>query len=456
MQPPVDRSSRSVRGTWMRALATLGACALQLCAANAEAATFAVNSAADVPDAIPGNGICETATGNAVCTLRAAIMEANALAGADTISLQANKTYLLTRSGAGESNGELKITDSVSISGAGPDSTIIDGNRDVLGTGVFQIAQCLGAASFCDAQHPLNVVNLSGFTIQHGFALLGGGVENSGATLTIDNCKIIENYGLEYGGGVYNLGTLTISNSTISANSMDMLPGFGGGIYSHASTTVRNTTVSGNFAVSGGGIDAAYGTLVVVNSTISGNFTNGDGAGIYAESGTTSLYNATVVYNQANTDGFGTAHGGGVANTAASTLVFVNSIIALNENVLPTAPDPTLIGDDCSGAITSQGNNIVTDVDSTHCTIVGPPTGVTIVDPHVDALHDNGGPTLTHALLATSKAINGGNHNGCTDNLGAPITTDQRGSPRPNGAYCDIGAFEAFEFIFQNGFDLGN
>jgi CSLREA domain-containing protein len=63
----------------------------------AQAATFDVNSPADVPDATPGDGQCETAAGNKVCTLRGAIQEANALAGADVIQLQANATYVLTR-----------------------------------------------------------------------------------------------------------------------------------------------------------------------------------------------------------------------------------------------------------------------------------------------------------------------------------------------------------------------
>lgn len=76
--------------------------ALLLCAVlvpAATAATFTVNSTADAVDATPGDGVCATAT--ATCTLRAAIMEANALAGADTITLPAG-SYGLTIGGAGE------------------------------------------------------------------------------------------------------------------------------------------------------------------------------------------------------------------------------------------------------------------------------------------------------------------------------------------------------------------
>ena len=78
-----------------------------------------MNTNVDLPDANPGNGVCETASGNGVCTLRAAIQEANALAGADTIILPPN-TYLLTVV------SELGITDSLTITGGGarpPSST---------------------------------------------------------------------------------------------------------------------------------------------------------------------------------------------------------------------------------------------------------------------------------------------------------------------------------------------
>src|SRR5262249_17256998 len=96
--------------------------------ASAQAAVFAVNSPADVVDANLGNGVCETAPGNGVCTLRAAIQEANALPGADEITLLQN-VYLLTM-------GQLTIGDSLTLSGLGASTTIIDGN----GTGqVFSI-----------------------------------------------------------------------------------------------------------------------------------------------------------------------------------------------------------------------------------------------------------------------------------------------------------------------------
>ena len=118
-------------------------------AAYAQAAVFTVNTNVDLPDANPGNGVCETAPGNGACTLRAAIQEANALAGVDQIFCRPN-TYLLTVV------SELGITDSLTITGGGASTTIIDGNKSVrpnsrvlvIGSGV--------------------TVNISGVTIRNG------------------------------------------------------------------------------------------------------------------------------------------------------------------------------------------------------------------------------------------------------------------------------------------------
>ena len=127
------------------------------------------------------------------------------------------------------------------------------------------------------------------------------------------------------------------------------------------------------------------------------------------------------------------ANGGG-------TLNFANSIIALNEAIRDIGP--VLDQDDCSGALTSQGNNLVYVYNTLHCTINGP---FTLADPLLGPLQDNGGPTRTHALLMGSPAIDAGNSGGCTDNLGAALTSDQRGQPRPLAGHgrCDIGAYEA-------------
>ena len=114
--------------------------------ASAQAAAFTVNSSFDVSDANPGNGVCETAPGNGVCTLRAAIQEANHTAsGGATIISQALLpggfyTLQIPTSGSDdETTGDLNITNSMDIIGAGAASTIIDGNRSVTNARVFRI-----------------------------------------------------------------------------------------------------------------------------------------------------------------------------------------------------------------------------------------------------------------------------------------------------------------------------
>src|SRR5262249_45355762 len=92
------------------------------------AATFVVNSTLDAVDAVPGDGICATAGG--VCTLRAAIQEANALSGSDVITLPAG-IYRLTIPGSNEENsatGDLNVSTVITINGAGAATTVIDGN----------------------------------------------------------------------------------------------------------------------------------------------------------------------------------------------------------------------------------------------------------------------------------------------------------------------------------------
>ena len=93
----------------------------------AGALTLTVNRKADAVDAQPGNGICATAA--AKCSLRAAIQEANAWNGTDTIKVPAG-TYALTLKGKGETagaTGDLNITNSIVVEGAGAAKTIIDG-----------------------------------------------------------------------------------------------------------------------------------------------------------------------------------------------------------------------------------------------------------------------------------------------------------------------------------------
>jgi hypothetical protein len=215
----------------------------------------------------------------------------------------------------------------------------------------------------------------------------GGGIANDG-TLTVSNCTISGNTVTsgQSGGGVYNAGTLTLNNSTISGNSAAE-KGLGGGIYNGGALTVTNTTISGNTAGSGGGIYNA-GTLTLSNSTIFAN-SAADGGGLVTigsgESGVATLANSIVS-----------------GNTATS-----------NADV-----------DASAGTLTNNGGNF---------------TGVSGIG--LAALANNGGPTQTLLPLPGSPAICGGTVVNATG-----LATDQRGDPRTttytSGACVDAGAVQ--------------
>jgi hypothetical protein len=370
--------------------------------APAQAVTFTVNSPLDVAGAAPFNdGICATAYNNGVpngvCTLRAAIEEASALAGADQIVLPPD-TYILTIV------SELIITGDLTIMGAGASTTIIDGNKSLRPfSGVLRIN--LG----------VNVLNLNGVTIRNGGRKTdGGGIFNLAGTLTLMNSAVTGNSTNGAGGGIFNSGRLTITNSTVSGNSADH---DGGGIYN-------------------------LGLLTIINSTVSGNRANGNGGGIFNNSAPASLFNATITDNRADADLNLTGTGGGVFNWTPGLLNFQNTILAGNFESTQSIIFGGVIAifGDCVGTITSNGNNLMQEFFA-NCAVNG--SGVLIADPKLGPLQNNGGSTQTHAALPGSPAIDAGNLGGCQDQFGAMLMTDQRGHPRGvNGDRCDIGAFE--------------
>ncbi len=450
-----------MKSTSKRFKALLGGLILCVClfAASVQAATFTVNSTVDAVDAFPGDGVCATAGG--VCTLRAAIQEANALAGADVITVPAG-TYSFAIAGANEdaaATGDLDITADLTINGAGATTTIIDGNGldrifDILG-GTVTINDLTvrngdggsnggGGIAVCDrtfaAQPTLHLNNsIVEANITGG---RGGGIavcENG--HLVLNDSVVRNNIATSDGGGIeqhISPSTVTITNSTISGNRSNLA---GGGVSSFSDLTITNSTISGNFGQgSSGGILHTSGTFTLTNSTVSGNRSEGGGGGLdlAASGGIANLNNVTITNNTADVDadgtegiGLATAQGGGVHQRGSGTVNFKNTIIAGNVvtgNVDPPAPD-------CVGTLTSQGYNLIGD--TTGCTIVGDTTGNIIgVAPLLAPLALNApGTTQTHALTGTSPAIDAGNPGTCE-------ATDQRGVSRPQAAVCDIGAFE--------------
>ncbi len=315
----------------------------------------------------------------------------------------------------GLTSGELSIDKDLTINGPGAGSLTIDGNAS---SPIFTIGSSATAS-------------ISGLTIKNGTSDHdGGGIFNSG-TLTLSSSTVSGN-SLTFGdgGGIFNSGMLTLINSTVSGNTADSQDG--GGIYNTSAGTVTliNSTVSDNTAGSdGGGIGNAFdGTVILTNSTVSGNSAGSDGGGIFNdEFSTLTLNNSTVTGNSAGL-------GGGIYNSVGGTVSFRNTIIAGNSASFGNGPD-------CFDILTSQGFNLVQD--EAGCTIAGETAdNITGQDPLLDVLADNGGPTLTHALRAGSPAIDAGNPATPGSEGTACESTDQRGIARPQGDACDIGAFE--------------
>jgi uncharacterized repeat protein (TIGR01451 family)/CSLREA domain-containing protein len=336
--------------------------------------TFLVNSTDDLPDVNPGDGIAAAAGG--VVTLRAAIMEANARAGEETIELPAG-TYFLTIGGINEdgaATGDLDIVGgmgSVTIRGTGLNNVTIDASGkdrvfDVLagaglrlenltvrhgfldnanGVGIRSAGQLnLDTVRVANGTSGANPTNGGSIAVVGGFATIfsselldntisgdGGALFVSGGSATVIRTSVAGNEAGTFGGGVrvQGSGFVNIVASTISGNTADN----GGGISNVASNgggleldgvTVDSNTV--DLAVSVGAGIHNTGTLKISRSLISNNTGANLGGGLY-NTGTGSIRNSTFTDNVANFDG----EGGGIYQTDAAANLFVeSSTITLN------------------------------------------------------------------------------------------------------------------------------
>lgn len=338
------------------------------------AAGITVNSAAD--DIIAGDG---------QCTLREAIANANgdtdttsgdcvAGFGTDTITFNLPVASTITLTGT-----QLSLTNRLTIDGNAAPGLQVSGNN---ASRVFEV-------------QPSAIITMQNFSIISGTVVAdnGGGIRvTSNARLTL-NSITISGSSADLGGGIYNNDArLTLINSTIMNNSAAI---GGGGIYVERDiSTITNTTISGNSSIGlsgGGGILQDRGTLNIFNSTIASNSDPVLAGGIRSRRGTLNLS---------------------------------NTIVANNGDILPNADM------NVHGSVT-QGTDVNNLVERGN---FGNP--VTTFDPLLGPLQNNGGATLTHALLSGSPAIDSG------DTLACPLS-DQTGQVRPAGAACDLGAVES-------------
>ena len=150
-------------------------------------------------------------------------------------------------------------------------------------------------------------VSITGSTITDNLAntLDGGGIDNQGAQVTIDQSYIEHNTAARHGGGIQNQGTLTITNSSIALNTASQY--HGGGINNNGLLTVRQSTFSGNSATeAGGAIFNGNGTLALANNRIEGNVAGKyGGGGIYVENGSYTIAGSTFSQNTTKDNGGG-------------------------------------------------------------------------------------------------------------------------------------------------------
>jgi hypothetical protein len=304
----------------------------------------------------------------------------------------------------------------------------------------------------------------------------GGGAISNDATLgglsfTVKNSTFKGNSSCDEGGAIGNThlqnkpGTSLLENVTFIGNNVNCKTGINdgkGGAFYHlySSLNMTNVIFSGNTSLSQGGgawLLEAPGTYEKV--LFSGNFTNVMGGGLwisgagknfslsnttfannraYSLNGTTkwgfgggaaigegtySLNNLTIANNTVGWQGGGIWFTGNAANTTLR-----NSLIA--NNLADNGGNNWNVKNQCNETATNGGNNLQFPTDNPLCT-----GGITVADPKLADLADNGGFSNTLALLDGSPAINTGNNATCA-------FTDQRGANRPVGTNCDIGAFE--------------
>ena len=455
-----------------------------------QAATIVVDSTLDV------------AAADGVVTLREAIAAANTNApvneapagdpGQDTITFAPGLHGTITLGGS-----ELLITESLIIEGPGADQLTVSGNDasrvfHLQNAGEVTISGLTVTRGSSGSQPGGGILNSLSHAYQpDGFLLIdhvtlmantapglgnsGGGVANIGpfADLRVNNSTIAGN-SADNGGGIFNETEAfgTVFRSTITGN-MGTASGNGAGIRNNGQMTITDSTISQNTGVgatfSGGGIFIGDFTITEIqSSTVNGNLSEGSGGGIQ---GSATIINSTIVGNTSrgssggggvstfgiradlttiadNVDESGAAtSAGGISVAAGGGSIKLNNTIVAGNSVTVGAGPPDVRGtvSQCCPVGPGSGNLIgIGTADLTGITNgadanqIGTPAMP--IDPRLGPLQDNGGPTLTRALLAGSPAIDAG----VNAAIPAGVVTDQRGFARLAGPLLqvDIGAFE--------------
>lgn len=476
--------------------------------AQLAAAETAVSSVVSATIAV--NTTIDELNANSACSLREAIESVNAgsatggcvISGAGPYVIEVPAgNYFLTRGSNNEDanqGGDLDVRASVTIQGAGMNSTKIDANTldrifDLDPTQSTAISVTIaditiqngrpisgtsgGAILNLDDTLTLLRANVSDSRVFGSSFVNGGGIANGTGTFDGNGVlkivdSVIEDNASTFGtgGGIYNSGGMVdISGSIIRGNQANVTSGTasGGGISNIGGTiNILNSAILDNEVDGqGGGINNGFSSAVmnIANSTISGNLSQGSGGGI-RNSGQLSLTNVTIHNNTADADAAFGGLGGGIRNQLG-TLYLKGTIVYGNTDVdSPDVDDDVFPDIRDTGTLVSAGYNLIGVITGTTTITDGVNGDLVGVDPDLGALTGAlpyyplalGSPALNVIPAADCTFISGGGNP--LFSAGAPVTSDQIGNGRPDPfrTLCDIGAHEppyrylSLPIIFKN------
>jgi chitodextrinase len=369
-----------------------------------------------------------------VTSLVSAISAANGTNG--TVTLTSGCVYTLTAANNSTDGGTglPVITGRVTVQGSGATIT----RSSAGGTAAFRIFDVASAGN----------LTLSSVTLSNGLAnngVQGGGAIYSHGTLSVSGSTFTGNSSPATtgtsGGAINSSGTLTVTTSTFTGNTAQE----GGGVFNQKTATITNSTFTNNKATiyGGGALLNAAGTETLTGDTFTGN--TGPGGGAIDNDTALNISNSTFYNNTGGSNGGGAVENFGTTTIKQSTLAGNTSPYGANIfnytgftlSISMSVVSGGLSGSNCGGQahITDAGYNIDS---SSSCGFSTSQHSLSNTQPQLDALAANGGPTQTMALPTGSPAVDAipASTSGCTG------STDQRGTSRPQGSGCDIGAYE--------------
>jgi CSLREA domain-containing protein len=376
--------------------------------ASAGAATFTVDTTNDT------NSASGCTTGNP-CSLREAIAAVNSSPdSSNTINLPAGNYDL----SLGELNIDPTATDPVTtISGAGARTTTVRAAADSRVLDAVRGDITVEGVTLTGGSAPVTGSTSSDFPGD------GGAILTRADTLTLNRVTVSNSTAGLNGGGIAvppessnSTQGLVINASTIAGNKVagGAVEGLGGGVYVLGDLSITNSTITGNSVENAVGTSQGGGVLAALQPT-------------QTTDTEIKLLNATIAGNSVPA---ATGMGGGLASyippatMATAGLTVTNTIVS--GNTAGTTPNDCMLA-----TVPTTDHDLSGD---TSCQF-SDPGSLTGTNPQLGAPADNGGPTDTLALAAGSPAIDAGTNTGCP-------AVDQRGTPRPQGTACDIGAFE--------------